>query len=84
MGTIICIAKQKYRDNNDFSSFNCIERGSLVRSDDAVEAFKRHSNYKTCTALNTCHKDQNHYAAEPELIWLQLHPMHLVDIHQKR
>ena len=36
--------------NSDLGSFNCIERGSLMRSDDAVETFKRHAECKYCTA----------------------------------
>ena len=32
--------------NCDSCSFNCIEWGSLVRSDDAVETFKHHVEYE--------------------------------------
>ena len=43
-------AEYNNKGNDNFSSFNCIEQSSLVWSDDAVETFKRHAQYKESTA----------------------------------
>ena len=50
MRHIVQNAKNDNAYNSDFSSFNRIERSRLMRSDDAVETFKRHSKDKQCTA----------------------------------
>ena len=55
-----------------------------MRSDDTVETFKSHYNYKICTALDTSKNHLKSNAAEPELIRLHIYVMFLINVHQKR
>ena len=51
MGYVVENAEDHNESNSNFGSFNCIKRGSLVWSHDAVESVK-------------CHRDDKHSAAE--------------------
>ena len=56
--------------NSDLGPFNGIERGSLMRSDDAVETFKRHAECKCCAA-QSCPKyyDASNFTVPAEIRW---------------
>ena len=49
MRNIIQNANKHDTDNSDFSSFNCVKRSSLVRSNDAVESVECHTEYQKST-----------------------------------
>ena len=46
------VGNTKYNStrNGDLSLLSCVDGGSFVRSDDAVETFKRHAQYEQSAA----------------------------------
>ena len=72
-----------YTSNGDLSSFNRIKRSSFVRSDDAVETFKRQQNNKIYAARIHLCKNVELYIAEDKLVHSHVHVMNLVKISQK-